>query len=477
MLTRLLPPSLRTSPYVVNLLVFVPRHWFIYLVAFLFPALIFINIDGGPRADDSGHYFNFWFAGLICVAFAMALVAADVMRKPMYFCLPRQKVVLQRLLFGLGLVVSLIFYLVAVLPEHAYWVPSLPLGKATMILIGWMLFLLCAGLTLRFPAPMGWVVLLLLFGTTLVVRVYFRGTGPDIVRPPDAIFTWMTWASLAVIPLAWVFLQNHRPRFLAQDKALITGDIRAQLEQNQLFWPGLDSPNRVGHASDSQMGSWLLKQLSLAPVASKKRVLWGLLYRIAGGNSGLRVAAVWLGYVVIAAYFAFALRKEFEPLVLLYMVTLLVCWQGPMMFRGNRAALVVPDRRALFMERMLDVAMRLVLLCLIYGFLFLAAFGVVRYGPQWGWTPAFTALRDLPLAAYGYCLFMAPLVLVLFHRSRSLGWFLVLALVSSLTMYHASALAQAFGRLPWALAMVLCLLAWGPFIILNYLRSFKGDLI
>ncbi len=256
--------------YVANMIALIPRHWFVYFVAALVPFLIYINIDGGPNADDSGHYFTLWFLGVTYVSFGFGFILADLLNKPMLYCLPSQQRVLRQMAFATGLLVSLLFFVLGVLPAHSYWAPPTKLGMFSLLPIGLMFHLLIVFFTIRNVKATSWTLAVFAIAAALLNQVYFHGSGPDIVRPHGGIFVLLACASLVLIPICWKAL-GHKTlrRELLGTETLSSGDgdVVRQLETYNLFQRSIQR-NQIGRPVVDENRSCPSRQHETAAVRS-----------------------------------------------------------------------------------------------------------------------------------------------------------------------------------------------------------------
>ena len=465
------------SAYAVNLMALIPRHWFIYLLGIGIPLIFYINIDGGPNADDSGHYFNIWFMGIVYGALGVAFKLADLLNKPALYCMPRQQIVLRRIVFAVGLLMSAFFFALTVLPEYAYWAPPTTLGGILPLPIGLMLYLVIVSIAIHNVALMSWVTAVLMIGSSLFVSVYFRGSGPDIVRPPEEIFAFLGLASVIVIPLTWIALGRktlRRELLGAETLSSEKGDIVTQLEKFSLFQRGPHS--RAKDFSTTKAGARLLTKISQTSPSSDYRPFLSLFYRMRSSNDPIRILAVWLVLSVFAVFLSLKIHESFSPTVLLYLFTLAAMFQGAMIFRKSFSPFLPLGRRMYFRESLYNALLRLALVIAVFLAIHGLAQGVHNLWPHQNWSAHVGDVLQLPLKHYLFCLFMAPLMLFVFQRSRAPSWLLFAAIISWITLYNAPTLSDAFAKIHIAAIMCLMIMAWLPFIALNYLRAYKRDL-
>lgn len=467
---------IKRSPYSVNLWALMPRHWFIPLVCVASPFLIYINIDGGPNSDDSGHYFMLWFLGLIYLPFGVALRITGLMNKPLSYCMPTQQRVLRRLVLAIGVLATSLMYMVAVIPESSHWVPPNDLGLVSPWLIGLMIYMLMVTLASRRAALMSGVTAGLVLIVALLVSIYFRGSGSDIVRPPDSVFLWLSVAALGIIPICWHSLGQSglRRRLVGAESTAAEANVTTQLQQFNLYQRAV--PPRGASAQDPHTGNRWLALIQGSKPNSLWRTLLDWVYRMRIATDPWRVVGVWAMAIAISTHFSLRLKPSFEPAILFGSLTMLAVYQGAMVFRTPHSPFIPRGRRVLFAERMLNAGLRYLLVVAVGLVICSLAWVFVDLWPQLGLGPYGETVLTQHYKSYLYPLILAPLMLFISQRSRSPIWILISMFACWFTIYQAPAVSNALADWHVAWLITVLILAWLPFVVLAYRRSFKADL-
>lgn len=461
--------------YIVNIIALLPRQWFIYLVfGIVFPLMIFSNIDGGPNKDDSKHYFTLWFFGIFMISSLVGGIAAELMRKPLLYCMPVQQAVMRRVVVAIGLLVSVLAFVVAVLPKHSYWAPSTAIGLVSVFIIGLMLYLLIVSIAIRSSVFL--LLLSVILALTMIIMPFiFRGSGPDITRPPMEIYGLLTIAALVVIPWAWKVLGSRtslRKQFGTETASSPDENFAGLLHKMFLR----TRANQGKDYSGTKSGARLLKKVSKVSYDGIRRPFLGFIYRMRSAISPGRILVIWFIFSFFSANLALRALDSFSPIILLSMLSLLATFQGALIFRTTTTPFIPLGRRAYFIECLLNAMLRYLLIIGVFLTILGLSFCIYKIWPNQAWSEHFLVVLQFPLKAYLLCLFMAPLWLFMFQFSRTPGWMVLALLFSWATVTLLAHLIEAFAGINYFVIVCLMAAAWLPFLILNYLRSFKQDL-
>ena len=466
------------SAYLVNLKALIPRHWFPYVVGCFFYLTIFINLDRRPGGDDSGHYFSLWLVGLLMVSVLVAVTIVNLMSKPVMYCMPEQQRVMRNIIMVTGLLISLLFFVLGVMPEYSYWAPQSTLGLLSLIPIGMMAYFLTLLLMLRKSPYAPWILVAMMMVNIPITKIYFDGPGPDLLRPPVEVYILLTCAALIVISMGWIVLGNRSllRRLIGSENCAGSegANVTEHLERFNLFHPA--QRDAVTDFSLTGSGRGLLQKIAGTSLAANTRPLLSLLYRMRSGNQLGRILIIWLATVLIGIYFSFELRDEFKPVILLYLFSVLVTFQGAMIFRSALTPFLPLGRRAYFVECVLNATLRFLLVGTILLAVYAFAYGVVHLWPEQAWSEYFQTVLNLPFKVYAFFLLATPILLFVFHFSRSPLWMMCAFFGNMFMVYHSQTIAHQFGSYNILVILLLLTLAWLPFLYLAYQKSFQYDL-
>ena len=464
------------SAYAMNLVALIPRHWLAYTPLVAFPVITFINSQGGTFFKQSDHFFMVWLLGVFVVSCLVASVVAEMMGKPVVYCMPGQQRAMRGVVVTLGVLVSVLLFVVAVLPAHSHWAPPSLLGTLSVIPIGLMLYLLIVVMVLRKVTYLIWINVVFVVSSSVISPRYFNGVGTEIVRPPVEVYGLLSLMALVVIPLAWRALGSRaslRERFrdehpLSLDEASIWMLKKVNLYHGDRTSPGADF-------SATRAGTRLLNRIAAARPGGTGGLFSNFMYRMRSANQLWRVGIAWLCILLVSGYLAIKAGDDPSPGILLYLLSLMAVFQGLSIFRPGTSPFLPQGRAAYFKECLLNAGLRhLVVIAigpLVYG-LSAAAAGI---WPGSAASEYAGLVLALPFKAYLYCVCLAPSLLFLLHVSRHVVWMVFMLLFNMAMVAAAPQLTYQFAQLGYATIGLLMVGAWVPFLYLNYRKSFLLD--
>jgi len=468
--------SSNSKAYYSQLMAFIPRHWTAYTPLLLIPIVWFINMEGGTIFKKSGHFFLFWFIGIYMAASFMGTTVLKLTSRPMVYCMPAQQGIMRRVIVAIGLFASLFFFLSSTLPAYSYWAPQTAPARISLIPIGLMIYLVVVA-TALWDSRYLIMVNLVYMATFLSIEFrYFHGPGPDITRLPLELYGLLTLSALVVIPLAWKALGSRRPlrrQIGAQRPSHPGDDVASELKKVSLFLRS--SKNQVDDFSVTKPGTRLLSAIAGADGLNLERIFLAFIYRMRSANETKRVFSVWLSLTFIGVYLATIFDKSFSPVVLYYTLMLLATFQGAVLFRPMHTPFLPLGRRAYFVDCLINAFMRYVLVAIAIFTVLVLSF--VGYGmwPNELWSQYLLVILVLPIKSTLYCLLVVPIMLFIFHVTRSLGWVTFNFVINLFAFYNSPHLAQWFSSLSSPVVISLMIAVWFPFLFLSYRKSFKFD--
>jgi len=466
------------SAYYVNTVALIPRLWIIYVVLVLYPLIVFVNIDGGPNKDDSGHYFSLWYMGVFLTSCLVAEVVAAMMRMPVLYCMPKQPLVMRRVVLIVGLLANMLFMAVSILPKYSYWAPSTVPGLAAIFIIGLMFYLLIIVISIQKRSYAIAITVVYVMTFLYLSPELFRGSGPEIVRPPMLTYALLTFGALLMIPFAWKALgsrsslrelMNRQPH---QPNSGSGNEIAVQIEKVTLLQRSSGSQCR--DFSVTEVGTRLLNRISSTSNVSI-RLFSSLIYRIRSANERRKVIGIWLVVFAIGIFMCFNLSDSFNLVFLIHILSLLIAIQGEMIFRRTSTPFLPLGRRAYFGECLFNAALRYLLLIgvlLMISVLSLSIQEICLYRDPTNQV----AMLSLPIKTYSFYLLLLPTLMFMFHLPRSFGWIIPVFLANVALFATLPVSSTAFTNLSFWIIAFLMPIAWIPFLSLTYLKSFRYDL-